>query len=91
MIQLKEWEILWGEHKIPVTSDMVVMAMDKAVSAVTKEYSFNKVIKSDPRLQSDWEQSALILELVRHQFQALFEMEINSQVTMNIPRKRKPS
>ena len=89
-IQLRKWEIVWGDTTIPVTSDMVVEAMSKAVSTVNKEFSFNPIIKGDARMKMEWELAGLILELVKHQFSALFSMEMNAQVKMMIP-KGKPS
>ena len=90
-IQLRKWEIVMGKQTIPVTSDMVVDAMSKAESSVSKTYATSDIIRSDPNLLIEWEMAVLIIELVKHQFSVLFSMEMNSQVTMKIPHKQRPS
>jgi hypothetical protein len=87
-IQLKEWAIQWGETRILVTSEMVADALQKAVSVMTKEYTkANRVIIEDPRMRAEWEQATMILDLARHNFLALDDMEQRGQVRAKIPGK----
>jgi hypothetical protein len=83
-----KWEIRWGEQTITVTSDMVIRSLDKAVSSILKETSENRVIKSDPRLLADWEQSVEILKVLREKFVFAEREEAAKHVNLKVPRKR---
>lgn len=85
---MPEWEIKWGEKTIPLNSQMVLQALDKGISSVMKEISFNPVIKSDVRLLADWEQGFETLKVIRAKFQWAEEMEAAKHVRLRVPAKK---
>jgi hypothetical protein len=87
--QNPEWEVRWGAAKIKVTSDMVISALDKAISTVLKELENNRTIRGSEKLYYDWEISHLILSLLRSKFEFAVEMEAKGRVHLRIPGRTK--
>lgn len=88
MSENPKWVIKWGDNEIVVTSEMVIRSLDKAVSTILKETVDNVVIKSDPRLLADWEQSVEILKVLREKFVFAEKEEAAKHVHLKVPKKK---